>query len=67
MPSYNDFVQGVTSALDHVRKSHSGHVLIARSGGPISTAVGHLAKSLSKNPFGSCTSSVGGRSRLAKQ
>jgi len=28
MPAYNDFVHGVTSALDHVRKSHAGNVLI---------------------------------------
>jgi broad specificity phosphatase PhoE len=42
MPSYNDFVLGVTSALDHVRKSHDGKVLLVSSGGPISTAVGHI-------------------------
>ncbi len=42
MPSYDDFVRGVTSALDHVRKSHTGNVLIVSSGGPISTAVGHV-------------------------
>ena len=42
MPSYDDFVHGVTSALDHVRKSHAGNVLIVSSGGPISTAVGHI-------------------------
>ncbi|MEO8249358.1 MAG: histidine phosphatase family protein [Burkholderiales bacterium] len=42
MPSYRDFVHGVTSALDHVRKEHSGNVLMVSSGGPISTAVGHV-------------------------
>jgi broad specificity phosphatase PhoE len=42
MPSYTDFVHGVTSALEHVRKSHTGNVLIVSSGGPISTAVGHV-------------------------
>jgi len=42
MPSYNEFVRGVTSALDHVRKEHSGNVLIVSSGGPIATAVGHV-------------------------
>lgn len=42
MPSYTEFVQGVSSALEHVRKQHSGHVLIVSSGGPISTAVGHI-------------------------
>ena len=42
MPTYPDFLAGVTSALDHVRKQHMGNVLIVSSGGPISTAVGHI-------------------------
>jgi broad specificity phosphatase PhoE len=42
MPSYQAFLQGVTSALDHVRNQHNGNVLIVSSGGPISTAVGHI-------------------------
>ena len=42
MPNYPDFVEGVTSALDHVRQRHTGNVLIVSSGGPISTAVGHV-------------------------
>lgn len=42
MPSYPEFVQGVTAVLDHVRQQHQGHVLIVSSGGPISTAVGHI-------------------------
>lgn len=43
MPSYSDFVGGITSALDHVRAQHHGkNVLIVSSGGPISTAVGHV-------------------------
>jgi broad specificity phosphatase PhoE len=49
MPSYIDFQQSVVNALDHVRKNHSeksaektGNVLIVSSGGPISTAVGHI-------------------------
>ena len=42
MPSYSDFVLGVTSALDHVRQHHTGNVLLVSSGGPISTAVGHI-------------------------
>jgi broad specificity phosphatase PhoE len=43
MPSYSGFVDGVTSALDHVRKTHhGGNVLLVSSGGPISTAVGHV-------------------------
>ena len=42
MPSYINFVSGVTNALDHVRKQHSGNVLIVSSGGPISTAIGHI-------------------------
>lgn len=42
MPSYLDFVAGVSGALDHVRTHHDGDVLIVSSGGPISTAVGLL-------------------------
>jgi broad specificity phosphatase PhoE len=43
MPSYTDFVRGVTSALEHVRANHaSHHVLMVSSGGPIATAVGHV-------------------------
>ena len=43
MPSYDDFVKGVVGALDHVRTNHHGqNVLIVSSGGPISTAVGHV-------------------------
>jgi broad specificity phosphatase PhoE len=43
MPSYREFVAGVTSALDHVRANHYGsNVLVVTSGGPIATAVGHV-------------------------
>ena len=43
MPTYPKFVQGVTSALDHARAHHlNQNVLIVSSGGPISTAVGHV-------------------------
>ncbi len=42
MPSYGEFVLGVTSVLDYVRQHHTGNVLIVSSGGPISTAVGHV-------------------------
>ncbi len=43
MPSYADFVAGVAGALDHVRANHFGQtVLVVTSGGPISTAVGHV-------------------------
>jgi broad specificity phosphatase PhoE len=42
MPTYSDFVAGVTGALDHVRTAHTGNVLLVSSGGPISTAVGHV-------------------------
>jgi broad specificity phosphatase PhoE len=43
MPSYADWLAGITGALDHVRASHHGrNVLIVSSGGPISTAVGHI-------------------------
>ena len=38
MPSWADFVGGVTAALDQVR-AHQGDVLIVSSGGPIATAV----------------------------
>ncbi|MCY7317712.1 MAG: histidine phosphatase family protein [Ramlibacter sp.] len=43
MPSYPQFVDGVASALDHVKANHhGGNVLIVSSGGPISTAVGQV-------------------------
>ena len=42
MPSYREFQHGVVSALEHIRKNCSGHVLIVSSGGPIATAVGHV-------------------------
>ena len=42
MPSYNDFAAGVIAALDHIRHSHTGNVLLVSSGGPIATAVGHV-------------------------
>ena len=42
MPVYGDFVAGVTCALDHVRTTHTGNVLLVSSGGPIATAVGHV-------------------------
>ena len=28
MPTYDEFVHGVTSALDHIRKQHTGNVLV---------------------------------------
>lgn len=43
MPSYQQFVDGVASALDHVKGNHhGGNVLIVSSGGPIATAVGQV-------------------------
>jgi broad specificity phosphatase PhoE len=43
MPDYNGFVEGITSALDHVRANHFGkNVLMVSSGGPISTIVGQV-------------------------
>lgn len=43
MPTYQQFVAGVAGALDHVRANHYGQkVLLVTSGGPISTAVGHV-------------------------
>ncbi len=44
MPSYAAFVQGVTSALDHIRQQQDGNVLLVSSGGPIATAVAHVLK-----------------------
>ena len=44
MPSYVAFVQGVTSALDHIRQHHEGNVLLVSSGGPIATAVAHVLR-----------------------
>jgi broad specificity phosphatase PhoE len=42
MPSWVDFVAGVAGALDHVRRTHSGNVLVVSSGGPIATAVSQV-------------------------
>lgn len=43
MPTYEEFVAGVAGALAHVRANHYGqNVLMVTSGGPISTAVGHV-------------------------
>jgi broad specificity phosphatase PhoE len=42
MPPYASFLEGVTSALDHIRQKHDGNVLLVSSGGPISMAVGHV-------------------------
>jgi broad specificity phosphatase PhoE len=46
MPSYPDFVSGITDVLDEVRsqfgKRDDARILIVSSGGPISTAVGHV-------------------------
>jgi broad specificity phosphatase PhoE len=43
MPSYIGFLEGVTTALNHVRGQHpDAKVLVVSSGGPISTAVGHV-------------------------
>jgi broad specificity phosphatase PhoE len=44
MPSYTEFVQGVVSAMDHVRQQHQGHVLLVSSGGPIATAVAQVLR-----------------------
>jgi broad specificity phosphatase PhoE len=43
MPSYTDFVAGVSRVLDHVKAHHYGKtVLVVTSGGPIATAVGYV-------------------------
>jgi broad specificity phosphatase PhoE len=44
MPSYNEFVHGITCALDQIRQHHHGHVLLVSSGGPIATAVAHVLR-----------------------
>ncbi|MEC5211776.1 broad specificity phosphatase PhoE [Polaromonas sp. CG_9.5] len=42
MPHYNEFVAGITGALEYIRTHCQGNVLLVSSGGPISTAVGHV-------------------------
>jgi broad specificity phosphatase PhoE len=46
MPSYTDFVSGITQVLDEVRHTHGNRddarVLLVSSGGPISTALGQV-------------------------
>jgi broad specificity phosphatase PhoE len=42
--THAEFVAGVVAALDQVRSRHDGRVLIVSSGGPISTAVGHVLR-----------------------
>lgn len=45
MPSYVEFVDGITGALAHIRHHHpQGNVLVVSSGGPIATLVGHLLR-----------------------
>ena len=44
MPSYTEFVQGVTGALERIRQQHTGHVLLVSSGGPIATAVAQVLR-----------------------
>ena len=42
MPSYRDFVAAIAELLDEVRRGDDTQVLLVSSGGPISTAVGHI-------------------------
>jgi broad specificity phosphatase PhoE len=46
MPMYPDFVKGITDVLDEIRSDYGAReearILIVSSGGPISTAVGHV-------------------------
>jgi broad specificity phosphatase PhoE len=46
MPTYPDFVKGITDVLDEIRSDYGAReearILIVSSGGPISTAVGHV-------------------------
>jgi broad specificity phosphatase PhoE len=44
MPSWAAFVAGVRGALDHVRATHEGDVLLVSSGGPIATAVAEVMR-----------------------
>jgi broad specificity phosphatase PhoE len=44
MPSYTEFVQGVTGALERIRQQQTGHVLLVSSGGPIATAVAQVLR-----------------------
>jgi broad specificity phosphatase PhoE len=45
MASFKEFASGVTSALGHIQQNHTGNVLLVSSGGPISTAIGHVLAS----------------------
>jgi broad specificity phosphatase PhoE len=49
MPSYTEFVKGITSALDHIRANCDGNVLLVSSGGPIATAVAHVLRASPEN------------------
>ncbi len=42
MPSYREFLQGITQTLDDVRRQYCGNVLLVSSGGPIASAIGHV-------------------------
>jgi broad specificity phosphatase PhoE len=42
MPRYTEFAAGVAGALEHIRSSYDGNVLLVSSGGPIATAVGQV-------------------------
>ncbi|MDW5444654.1 histidine phosphatase family protein [Polaromonas sp. SM01] len=42
MPSYTEFVAGISAVLDDIKTNYTGNVLLVSSGGPISTAVGHV-------------------------
>ncbi|MDB5743488.1 MAG: Phosphoglycerate mutase [Polaromonas sp.] len=52
MPSYHDFVAGVTSALEHIRTRYTGNVLLVSSGGPIATAVGQVLGTTAQTTIG---------------
>jgi broad specificity phosphatase PhoE len=42
MPPFEQWRAGIQAALDHVRQTHQGAVLLVSSGGPIATAVGEV-------------------------
>jgi broad specificity phosphatase PhoE len=42
MPTWTEWVAGIVGALDHVRETFDGDVLLVSSGGPIATAVAQV-------------------------
>jgi len=42
MATWQEFLSGITQVLDWIRESQQGNVLVISSGGPISSAIGHV-------------------------